>query len=120
MVNQSASESASSPFTQEVAKRLRGRLAEQRIRQTEVMVGCRWSKTTAYRKMNGYSPLDTDEMERLWAAFGISPVFLLTGDHDDRPFPGAGRGGDQVSEMSSVQSREGAPLRPALRLVVTE
>jgi len=75
------------PLSQAVASRLRGRLAEQRIRQTEVMVGTGWSKTTAYRKMNGLSPLDTDELERLWQVFGISPTFLLTGDTAERPPP---------------------------------
>lgn len=119
MANQPAHDGTGSELTRAVAARLRGRFAEQRIRQKEVMIGCGWSKTTAYRKMNGYSPLDTDELNRLWQVFGVSPVFLLTGDPDNRPYPGGDPGGDQVSERSTVQSCQGAqfPRRTALRLV---
>jgi transcriptional regulator with XRE-family HTH domain len=102
-------------LSEEIADRLRGRLAEKRIRQTEVMFATKWSKTTAYRKMNGKSPLDTDELSALWQAFGISPVFLLTGDKDNRPFPGGD--GDQVSERSGVQTPEGAPAPRHLKIV---
>lgn len=72
-----------------VADRLRGRLAEKRIRQTEVMLATGWSKATAYRKMNGKSDLDVGDFEKLWRAFGISPVFLITGRPDgNSPWPG--------------------------------
>lgn len=79
-------------LAEDVASRLRGRLAERRIRQTEVMLATGWSKTTAYRKMNGKSALDVDELDNIWQAFGISPVFLITGRGDlpEPPVPPAG------------------------------
>ena len=49
-------------LTEAVAERLRGRLAEKRIRQNEVMLATGWAKTTAWRKMGGKSPLDSDEL----------------------------------------------------------
>ena len=99
-------------LTVAVAERLRGRLAEKRIRQNEVMLATGWAKTTAWRKMGGKSPLDSDELSILWEAFGISPVYLFTGERDNRPFPGGAS--DQVSEMSRVQSSEEAPRKLVL------
>lgn len=101
-------------LSEKVAERLRGRMAERRIRQKELMLATGWSKTTAFRKMNGLSPLDAGEIEAIWEAFGISPAFLFHGDEDNRPAPA--QAGDQVSESASVQSRQGA--RPKLQLVV--
>lgn len=75
----------------EVADRLRGRMAEKRIRQSEVMLATGWSKTTAWRKLNGHYPIDVDEFNALWEAFGISPVYLITGDRDNLPHPGGGQ-----------------------------
>lgn len=75
-------------LTEAVAKRLRGQLAERRIKQTEVIADTGWGKTTVYRKLNGISPLDTDELDMIWQLFGISPVYLLAGIPDDRPWPG--------------------------------
>lgn len=105
-------------LSDDVASRLRGRLAERRIRQTEVMLATGWSKTTAYRKMNGKSPLDVDELEKLWQAFGISPVYLLTGTPDGP----AGPSGDgapsrartydlRISRPSSAHFGTVTPLR---------
>ncbi len=80
-------------LTEAVAKRLRGQLAERRIKHKLVMDKTGWGKTTVYRKVNGISALDTDEMELLWQLFGISPTFLLTGQPDTRPWPGPDGGG---------------------------
>lgn len=102
-------------ITEGAAGRLRGKLAEYRIRQNEVMFVTGWSKTTAWRKLNGKTALDIDDMAMLWQAYGISPIYLMTGDNDKRPYPA--QDGDQVSGLSSVRSREGA--RPDLRLVVS-
>lgn len=104
-----------SELSERASDRLRGKLAERRIRQAEVMFATGWSKTTAYRKINGKTPLDIDDLGILWQAFGISPVYLLTGKVDNRPFPGGG--GDHVSGRSSVQSRQEA--RRVLRLVAS-
>lgn len=103
-------------LSEKVAERLRERMAGRRIRQKELMLATGWSKTTAFRKMNGLSPIDAAEIEAIWEAFGISPAFLFHGDDDDRPAPG--QTGDQVSERSGVQSPEGA--RPSLRLVTDD
>lgn len=102
-------------LTEKVAERLRGRMAERRIRQKELMLATGWSKTTAFRKMNGLSPIDALELEAIWEAFGISPAFLFHGDDDNRPAPS--QAGDQVSESASVRTRQGA--RPKLRVVVS-
>ena len=75
-------------LTEVVAKRLRGQLAERNIKRKDVMELTGWGKTTVYRKVSGQSPLDTDELDQLWRLFKISPVFLLTGVPDDRPWPG--------------------------------
>ena len=83
-------------LTDAVAKRLRGQLAERKIKHTEVIEKTGWGKTTVYRKLNGITPLDTDQLELLWQLFGISPIYLMTGRHDSTPWPGPGGGGGDV------------------------
>lgn len=56
---------------------------------------------------------DTFGYDRSWLAYG-GPLDNRRGGGGPRP------GGDIVSESASVQSRQGAPQRPALRLVVTK
>lgn len=80
-------------LTEAVAKRLRGQLAERRIKRKDIIEPTHWGKTTVWRKLYGQSPLDTDELDLLWKLFGISPVLLLTGASDDRPWPGPSDGG---------------------------
>lgn len=46
-----------------------------------------WSKTTVYRKLNGQSPLDTDEMDALWRlsdSRGLELEIGVVGTDDDR------------------------------------
>jgi hypothetical protein len=80
-------------LTEVVARRLRGQLAERRIKSKDVAELTRWGKTTVWRKIHGHAPLDTNEMDVLWKLFGISPTTLLTGADDPRPWPGPGGGG---------------------------
>lgn len=79
-------------LTERVARRLRGQLAERRIKKTDVIERTGWGKTTVYRKLKGETPLDTDQMETLWRLFDISPTFLMTG-RSDQPGPGGDGGG---------------------------
>ena len=88
-------------LTEQVAKRLRGQLAERRIKHKEVIERTGWGKTTMYRKVNGKSALDTDEFELLWRLFRISPTFLMTGISDDRPRPGPDGGGESRPRESN-------------------
>jgi hypothetical protein len=88
-------------LTEAVAKRFRGQLAERRIKQKDIIELTHWGKTTVYRKVHGQSPLDIAELDLLWKLFGISPVLLLTGDPDHRPWPGPSDDG----------SPDGAPTR---------
>lgn len=104
-----------------VAGRLRGYLAEHRIRQTEVMLATGWSKATAYRKMHGKSPLDVEDFDRLERAFRLSPTFLMTGNMDHRaPWPG-GDGGDgggsQATNPGSQSPLSGSNRGPLAYLV---
>lgn len=103
MVNMTQPDAVAGSLTEDVADRLRGRLAERRIKQTEVMLATGWSKATAYRKMNGKSAIDVDEFERLWRAFGISPIYLMTGESDNRPWPSPPAGGYAPSQPTGYQ-----------------
>jgi hypothetical protein len=77
-------------LTEVVAKRLRGQLAERRIKHNEVQELTGWGKTTVWRKVNGKSPLDTDDLDKLWRLFRISPLQLLTGQPGRGPEGGPG------------------------------
>ena len=77
-------------LTEVVAKRLRGQLAERRIKHNEVQELTGWGKTTVWRKVNGKSPLDTDALDKLWRLFRISPLQLLTGQPGRGPEGGPG------------------------------
>lgn len=104
MVGMTQPDSAES-LTGAVAGRLRGYLAEHRIRQTEVMLATGWSKATAYRKMHGKSPLDVEDFDRLERAFRLSPTFLITGRWTDHsPRPGGDDGGPQAATAADAQS----------------
>lgn len=120
MYKQHLTDGGITEFSEDACNRLRGKMAERRLRQADVMMATGWSRTTCYRKLQGRQPLDTDDLAMLWRVLGISPWFLMTGDQDDTPFPDpdgefADQDGDQVSERSSVQTRQGAPRH--LRLV---
>ena len=80
-------------LTEIVAGRLRGQLAERKIKRKEVVELTGWGRATVYRRLSGATPLNTDEMDTLWRLFGISPSFLLSGVPDDRPRPGPDGGG---------------------------
>jgi hypothetical protein len=73
-------------LTEVVARRLRGQLAERRIKRRDVIEQTGWGRSTYYRKVSGQSALDTSEFDMLWHLFRISPVFLMTGKRlpDDR------------------------------------
>lgn len=66
-------------LTEVVAGRLRGQLAERKIKRKELIELTGWGRATVYRRLSGQTPLDTDELEVLWRLFDISPTFLMTG-----------------------------------------
>lgn len=99
-------------LTGAVAGRLRGYLAEHRIRQTEVMLVTGWSKATAYRKMHGKSPLDVEDFDRLQRAFRLSPTFLMTGKVDTAPWPGGDGGAPGATTTSDESLLSGSSRRP--------
>lgn len=75
-------------LTELVAKRLRGQLAERKIKRKDVVELTGWGRATVYRRLAGQTPLDTDELDTLWRLFGISPAALMTGGPDHTPWPG--------------------------------
>lgn len=101
----------------EVAKRFRSEIAAIGISVTEAARRCEKTQAWMSRRASARTAFDVDDLDYVCSRLGISYDFVATGI---REVPTPTRGGDQVSESASVQSRQGAPTRPALRLVVTE
>jgi Cro/C1-type HTH DNA-binding domain len=85
----------SESLTELVARRLRGQLAERKIKRKDVIEMTGWGRATVYRRLSGQTPLDTDELDALWRLFDISPAYLMSGVSDSRPWPGPGGGSGQ-------------------------
>lgn len=95
-----------------VARRLKGALAERGISMSEIARRIGVTQQKLSRRMTGLNSFDIDELDRICAVAGLSFDYIATGI---RELPGPG--GDHVSGVSSVQSRQEA--RPHLRLVIS-
>lgn len=83
---QAAGKSSEETLTQAVARRLRGRLAEQMISRKKFSELTGWNRMNVYRRIRGEIALDTSELEHIEDVTGITAEFLLTGK-DPVPTP---------------------------------
>lgn len=97
--------------SESVARRFREELAGINIKGAAAARLCHKSQPWINRRMNGHIPFTIDELDELCEALKLDYNYIATGI---RQIPGPG--GDQVSERSSVQSRQEAP-RPDLRII---
>jgi transcriptional regulator with XRE-family HTH domain len=95
----------------EVAARFRSELGRLDISASAAARRCHQSQAWMARRTSGKTPFDVDDLDMVCGILGMSYDYIATGIKE-LPAPG----GDQVSERSPVQTREGAP-RPALRIV---
>ena len=83
-----------------VARRLRGQMAEQRITGLELSQRTGLGRASISRRLSGEIALNTDELDAIERATGISALFLLTGRRDEespRPDgPDGGEGGESA------------------------
>ena len=98
-----------------IVRRLKGALAERGVSVAEVARRLGVTQQKLSRRMTGLNPFDIDELDAICRVARIDFDYVVTGIRDIDPDDG----GDQVSERSSVQSREGAQMRPTLRIVAT-
>ncbi len=72
-------------MTQASARRLRGQLAERNISGLMLANMTGLGRSTIDRRLRGLTALNTDELEAIERATGISAVYLLTGQMHGPP-----------------------------------
>lgn len=76
------------------ARRLRGKLAENRISGRQLGMSLGKSYTWMQRRMNGEVSMSAEDMEAIERATGISPLFLISGIETENRHPdGSPNGG---------------------------
>lgn len=100
--------------SEEVAARFRSELGRLDISVSEAARRCCKSQAWMARRSSGKTPFDVDDLGVVCEILGMSYDFVAAGIKE---IPGGD--GDQVSERSSVQSREGARRGKSMRLVVS-
>ena len=85
-------------FTQSVARRLRGQLAERNISGLKLANLTGLGRSTINRRLQGETALNTDELDAICRATGIDLNYLMTGKQGPRP--GGPEGGTVLSELS--------------------
>lgn len=77
-------------LTQAVARRLRGQLAEKQISGLQLAQMTGLGRSLINRRLQGETALNTDELEQIEQATGISATYLLTGIRPDQDDPDGG------------------------------
>ena len=77
---------ATSGLTDQIARALRGVLAERRISGVALAKATGLSQSTMSRRLTGEYPLDTDQLDRILGVLGMDLVELLS--RLGRPTPG--------------------------------
>lgn len=75
-------------LTDAVARRLRGLLAEQRIKKTEFAEMLKWDRGYLYRRLSGQTALNTADLDEIEHTVGFRADYLV-GEHEPklRPVP---------------------------------
>lgn len=81
-------ESNGESLTDAVARRLRGLLAEQRIKKTEFAEMLKWDRGYLYRRLSGATALNTADLDEIEHVVGFRADYLI-GEHEPklRPVP---------------------------------
>ncbi|WP_432793639.1 helix-turn-helix domain-containing protein [Rhodococcus ruber] len=80
------------PRREAIARRLRGKLGEQRMSQAKLAALSGINQSGLSRRLNGKMPFDIDELEAVCSILGVDLDEILTGRGNPR-HPGGGDGG---------------------------
>ncbi|WP_425569833.1 helix-turn-helix domain-containing protein [Rhodococcus olei] len=89
--------------TEAIARRLRGKLGEMRISQSELARVIHMNKASVSRRMAGDFPWRIDELELVCDALGLDLDEILTGQERKNPHPDIPGGGLRLPRLDSNQ-----------------